>query len=133
MTSYDKYDVMGEAWKTLHQWNGQMDVPSRKAASHTLDLQNGQMEEALHWQLPILQRRERRSSMKWTDGCPLQKGSFPYFGSPKWTDGIGFALAASHTSGRKIFYAFLSGLSYPPSLIQVYIYIYCIHANLSEK
>ena len=79
-----------DAWTGKHgspnQWNGQMDVPSSKVASHTLDylkvlrgkdlgspkgssrirlplmnvlqelgFQNGQMEETLHWQLPILQ------------------------------------------------------------------------------
>ena len=59
--------------------------------------------------------------MEWPDGCPLRKGNSHTLEKafngpppmedcpPKWTDGKDFALAASHTSEKKIFYAFLSG------------------------
>ena len=92
-----------------NHWNGQMDAPSRKVASHTLDLQNGQMEEALHWQLPILQRR--RSSMKWTDGCPSRKVASHTLDlqNGQMEKTLHWQLPILQKEKKKIFYAFSSG------------------------
>ena len=52
----------------------------------------------------------KSKSMEWTDGCPLQLGNSSLEEQQNsfhgWND---LALAASHTSKMKSFYAFLSG------------------------